>query len=1262
MDTNEARVAAFATKYTLQKEYLTGHVIYEIESGGADFDGYVSAVRIVDGPVRFGNAVYQILFSTLVARYLGCGTVGLRRFALRPVNLPIETGWVTYCRGEDMAKTPTLAGPFFNTYSFGSLLQAVPAESALQAIEVCLKPLFNQLLSGAENLDDDVLVLHFRSGDIFHGEVRELDYVQPPASYYTKAIEWGQRHLGISRVRLVYEDRGNPAVAVTEAFLRDRSLPFESQSLTVEEDLRTLLGAKHLVAGVGSFCEAVALLSSKLQTLISFRNIELFQDHHWSAEPFLLGILRARGTKSVLVKDIGEGFIPPLTWINSPSQLQLICTFPSELLEFADGADSEYDANHLKSSFTRSIDEIDYLRRVIDLMLDPRRPGAAGGSLAEQRHIRLLQFHLRRLDGVVAQKDAQIAEYLYHLDRMNNSAGWRLVSQLDKFVLALAALFAGLIPKFRSEIKSARPLPVTLEASLPPSQNNRPSVSIITSDGANSEYNSSHLKSSLARSIEEIGNLRHVIDAMTDRCRPGAASDSLAEQRQIRALQFHLRRLDGVIAEKNEEITEYLYHLDRMNKSAWWRLVSLLNKLLRAPAALLAGLLPKPRGPAEPTRSLPVPVAPEAILLPSRNHQPEVSIVILSYGEVDYTLRCLHSIAQHPPLCTIEVIVSDDRSEQPDLERLTSVANLTFIQPPANLGFLRHANWAVTQSKGKFILLLNNDTELQQGTIDALVETACTTANVGLVGSKLVYPDGRLQEAGGIVWDDGSAWNYGHLGDPGRPEFNYVRDADYISAASILVPRDVWDRLGGFDESFAPAYCEDSDLAFRLRQKGLRVLYQPELVVVHYEGVSHGTDVKAGVKAYQVVNQERLRQRWFSTLQVEQYPNGQHIVRARDRAKNKRIMLMIDHYVPEPDRDAGSRTMIDIIKSLQIEGWIVKFWPQNLHYDPIYTSIIQQLGVETAYEPWVRSFDQWISERKEDIDLVFVSRPSVAQICMESVRRIIPNAPIIFYGHDLHCARMRIEARVTNSVSLVRKADAMEAAERQIWRNADLVLYPSQDEVDEVRRMEPDVDAAVLPPFCFDQFRSLRSAPVSTAILFVGGFAHSPNVDAAIWFATEILPIVRRDAPLVRLWIVGTNPAPAVRSLASDTIEVTGYVTDYDLARRYGEARVAVVPLRIGAGVKLKVVEALHEGLPLVTTPIGAQGLPGLGGAAVVVEEPEVFAREILTLLRDDEAWEQQARRQLDYAQAHFSREASTAVINAATGAAKKNAERRKRF
>jgi hypothetical protein len=161
-----------------------------------------------------------------------------------------------------------------------------------------------------------------------------------------------------------------------------------------------------------------------------------------------------------------------------------------------------------------------------------------------------------------------------------------------------------------------------------------------------------------------------------------------------------------------------------------------------------------------------------------------------------------------------------------------------------------------------------------------------------------------------------------------------------------MLPRACWEEMGGFDEAFLPAYCEDSDLAFRLRAAGWKVLYQPEAMVIHHEGVSHGTDTTTGIKAHQVENSRKLFLRWRDTLARDALPNGQLLLRARDRALRRRVTLVIDHYVPQPDRDAGSRTMMAFMQALLDSGRVVKFFPHNEHHSPGYTEALQRLGIE----------------------------------------------------------------------------------------------------------------------------------------------------------------------------------------------------------------------------------------------------------------------------------------------------------------------------
>ena len=605
------------------------------------------------------------------------------------------------------------------------------------------------------------------------------------------------------------------------------------------------------------------------------------------------------------------------------------------------------------------------------------------------------------------------------------------------------------------------------------------------------------------------------------------------------------------------------------------------------------------------------------VVVPPMIRPDGVSIVIPVRDQPALTHACLSAIADHTPAGQYEVVVVDNASGRVTRRMLRHVDGIRVVRKFHNAGFVDACNAGAKIATGQFVVFLNNDTVVCQGWLDALIVALAKYPGAGAVGAKLLYPDGRLQEAGGIIFSDGSGWNCGRGEDPDAPEYNYVREVDYCSGACLMVRRPLFEALGGFDRAYAPAYYEDADLSFRLREQGHSVLYQPAARVLHVEGATAGTDPTAGFKAFQTRNQAVFVERHRQAL-ARQFPPGDptNILFARDRNRGLRV-LVVDHRVPQPDHDSGSVRMDAILRILRDLGCRITFWPDDLARTEPYVSELQQRGIEVVYGPLAA--EAFISRRVASFDVAVLCRAFVAARYLEPLRASSPGLRIIFDTVDLHHLREGRRAAVEGDPSGVQEAERTKALELGIVEASDLVWVTSTYEADVLQRDAPGARVAIVP-----NIHQVRPdvPPFGTRrdILFIGGFQHQPNEDAVVYFAREIMPLVRARLPGVRLIVVGSHVTERVSALAGEDVEICGFVPDVEPV--FDAVRLSVAPLRYGAGVKGKISQSLAMGVPVVTTPIGAEGM-GLrhGQHAMIASDPETFAQAIVEVYTGEATW-----------------------------------------
>jgi len=621
-----------------------------------------------------------------------------------------------------------------------------------------------------------------------------------------------------------------------------------------------------------------------------------------------------------------------------------------------------------------------------------------------------------------------------------------------------------------------------------------------------------------------------------------------------------------------------------------------------------------------------------------QHEEVDVSIIIPVFNHLEYTHACLASLQPVQEQPRFEVIVVDDYSTDATPEAITQIPGVVYLHNDSNSGFIASCNTGAKAARGKYLVFLNNDTLVRPGWLIALFDTFKEERRVGIVGSKLLYPDGRLQEAGGIIWQDASGWNYGKFDDPGKPDYNYLRDVDYCSAAALMIPKALFESAGGFDSRYAPGYYEDTDLAFKVRQAGYRVLYQPLSEVIHHEGATGGTDISIGAKKHQEINRSTFAEVWSDEL-AKRPANGDVTFLHRPRSPSGKNILVIDHHLPMSDRDSGSLRMFQILKILHRLGHRVTFLPDNLADMPPYTGELQKRGIQVVHHPYVKRVRDYLISHGPMFDVVVLSRCDFARKHIADVRLHAPQSRIIFDTVDLHYLREQREAQLTQDPDVRRKAQERQLQEDYLIKEADETWVVSPIEQQMLQENWPHKSIQLVSNIV-DVTGPVTPFAIRRDWLFIGGFQHRPNIDAVLFFVEEIYPLVCDRLPDTKFYIIGDKAPPEIVALANDRIIVAGL--QRNVRSFFDSVRLSVAPLRFGAGIKGKINQSMAFGVPVVATSIAVEGMNLTDHEHVLVaDEPQDFAGALIELYESEELWKRISENGINKTQELYSTDAA---------------------
>ena len=629
--------------------------------------------------------------------------------------------------------------------------------------------------------------------------------------------------------------------------------------------------------------------------------------------------------------------------------------------------------------------------------------------------------------------------------------------------------------------------------------------------------------------------------------------------------------------------------------------------------------------------------------------QPKVSFILVLHNKAHLSLLSIESVLARANV-GCELILVDNGSTDQSGAMLDHIEGAQIIRNETNLGFGPACMQGAERARGEYLCFFNNDALLKQNAIQAALANF-RDPTVGAVGGKILLASGALQEAGSMIWSDGSALGYGRADNPDAPQYNFRRPVDYCSGVFLLTPRRLFAELGGFLAEFAPAYYEDTDYCMTLWQRGYRVIYEPLAVINHYESASSGGNEFA--TALMAQHQKTFYSKWQKTLAHHYEPKPENICAARIAVGTKGLrILYVDDRIPHRSLGSGFPRSNDILSSLVAEGHHVTCVAISF---PFFGDERSDIPQEVELFDGLRDREAVIGERIPCSDLVWVSRPHNLDVLLKAGLAVSPERRfrLIYDAEAIFAERGQLESQVKGSRGTVVSGPVVED-EFALAKCADAVVVVGE------RDRRAMVQAGVRSVHIVGH--RIPVAPTSTAFaerstfLFIGAVhgRGDPNADSVRYFCSEIWASVEKTTGAT-LVIAGYGTDEYLGDLGSPSVRVLG--PQPDLQPLYESARVFVVPTRFAAGLPFKAHEAAARGVPLVVSGVIACQLGWRDGVDFLVAPDAVtFAEQCRRLYSDESLWNSLRANSLQRAAEELGPEAFAcsvrSVLNQATGRA----------